>query len=498
MKKSVLFGYTALCAAGFIFSARAETVPVVPSVETVKTGFDSFLKSQGLTLDKEITVRSEGDNFVITVPSFEAQVVDQTTAETIQDGKTVQTETLEIVTRTIPERTVHLIRNGSFGDQAQYKMEPATLEHIQAVLKDFLPMLTLSADNFKSELVWVPAYNLISRQSLNTQKFKAAVPRQVDFSADSLVFDMLARSTESEKMDVATSNDAKGIALKLFGVTVAIPTLTQNIQWVGSSVSGDGTTRNLTAETISGSVSAPMVSITAEGDVKPTVTFSTSGKSQIDKDIHVLIDIDHIQIADTLPIPTVFKPTDIRVNMTVSGIDRQQLYKIQQLTQQPNTPDLSDRIEKESVNLVKNATITLNPVEVKNREAGMSVTGTLQNYLNTEGELDQKIDAVVTVTNLDKISPEPKVNETECAAVQKQLSETDISPDMASQFIESACRPKGGILDAWRAYLNPKDRVTAKDGTTTDVFKVHYADDTLTINGKTVDMSDGAQATLGE
>ncbi len=488
MKKSILFGYTALCALGVITSAHAETVPVVPTVETVKNAFHEFLKNQGLTLNKEVLVKEDGENFTITVPSFETQVVDQTTLETTENGKSIQTETLESVTRIIPERTVQLVRNGSFANHAQYKMEPATLEQLQAILKDFLPMLTLSADQFKSELIWVPAYNLISRQSLNTQKLKAIIPGQVELNADSMVFDMLARPTQNNKMDTATSNDIKGMSLKLLGMTALFPTISQSIQWINSDISGDGIMRNLTADEISANIKIPMVSIIPDGDTQPIVTFSAEGKSQIDKDFHFLVDVKQIQLTDNLPIPSIFSPTDIRVNMTVSGLDRKQLLKIQQETQLDNS-NQQNKYDEDVLNLIKDATIVLNPLEIKNEDAGISVTGTAQNYVTTEGELDQKINATVTITNLDKISPEPKVDEEECATIKKQLSEANTPPEMAAQFIESACRPKGGLLDEWRIYLDPQKRVVNPDGTTTDVLEIQYQGDTLIINGKNVNDS---------
>ena len=145
-------------------------------------------------------------------------------------------------------------------------------------------------------------------------------------------------------------------------------------------------------------------------------------------------------------------------------------------------------------------TIRLNRLEVKNDLAGMALNATIRLKLEKpeevtklddfETHMEPVVKATLTIINLDKISPEPTVDQVQCDRAKAQVAAIDMSAEdaatqkaVAEQFQVQACMPHGGPLDELRPFIDPAKRVTAADGTTTDIINLEYDNNTLTVNG---------------
>ena len=503
MKKILLLG----CAAGIFYACavgaqntnnvivpapvtiveQADKTVSVPTTEEITTAFHALLRQQGINVPSEIRTVADGDHFTVTVPAFSAQVLETS------DEKTAPEEGAEIVTRTIPEQTFTLVRNGDFNGKAQYDIEPATLERLKNIISSFFPTMDINADQFKGKITWVPALNLVSQYSLNTQKFHVALPNVFNAISEQFVSDRLTQ-IQGDKMDMAISTDIRDMVLTLPFITLRVPNMSQNASWVASAISGDSATMTLTADKVTGVAEARDVTMTLSGAKQPLASATTRVQSTIDKDIRVMVSLSDMQLDTALPIPPQLIPTDIQSHITISGIDRSVLQEL--LTQETelsqleseDIPDtdriqaLEEKLDNGVRQLTQQAVLTIDPLVIKNDTASITVTGTVQNQKNTEDELSPVIDMRLSIVNFDAISPAPHVDQAACAQARKDAKSGKGSQTKAT----IACTPKGGILDDLRPYLNPQDRTTDASGNTTDVIVIHYQDDTITLNGKAI------------
>ena len=91
----------------------------------------------------------------------------------------------------------------------------------------------------------------------------------------------------------------------------------------------------------------------------------------------------------------------------------------------------------------------------------------------------------LTVTNLDTLSPEPKVDEQACSRAKADLAQ-DPQNEFLKVMAEADCTPRGGMLDFVREYLRPENRTVQADGTTQDVIRINIDNNKVFVNGKRV------------
>jgi len=485
MKKSILFGCVAACAFG------AVSVSAAPTTDEIKTAFTSYLTTGtqvgGLFDLDQITVTSEGEDFNVTLPA-------------------VQNEKL-----TLPARTIHLTRFGEFNQKPQYKVE-SVYDLLNDIITGLLPMATFTTESAAMETIWVPAYNLVSKNSSNIKGLKISVspsevfPTSGTFSIAEVVSDSLIRPTSDQKMDISSSTDLQDIQVAADNVVVEIPSASQENTVSDADISADPFTRMLTSARDETKFAVPNVYIKMAGAAEPVGSFSIAGAGVFEGNtFHSETKIDQIS-APVLSafVPAALMPSEINFDFDILNIDRNVLVD---LIKQGQDGSYSD----DSVPLLKQAAekgvIQLNRLEVKNNLAGMLLSAQIRLKLENPDEvtklkdfethLEPVVNASLTITNLDKISPEPKVDEAQCARAKSQLAAIDMSAEDAEnqkavveRIQARACAPHGGPLDELRAYLDPSKRITNADGSTTDVIDLEYDNKTLTVNGNTLYQKD--------
>ncbi len=477
MKKIILSG----CAAVGLLLACATNAAeggsvLVPDAATIASSLKTGFEQAGIDLNQDIQVVPEGDNFKVTVPPVRVPQV---------DGEK------ETTTALTPEQTFTLVRSGSFHHQAQYNVD-ISLEQIKALIRTVLPLATVTADSFQSKNAWVPTLNLISNQSLNAQKVRIAYPKAFDMTAASVAVDRLSR-VQGEKMDTAFSSDIQGIAITSPSVQITAPSVTQSASWTQSDITGDSNVMVLTAEKGVGDGKMPMILVTPQGADKPALSLSAAIHSEVADDVRLQLTLSDIKAE--LPVSAQYLPTDMTLDLTVdmdratvlSLLKKQAEWEALDDTNQDETPkaqELEAALEADVQKLIREGTLTLNALTVKNDTAEMTLSGTVRPKITADNQVEPVAEGKLTIVNLDKISPVPTVNQAICDEFKKAWAED--TTEYARQQIAYACSPHGGLLDGIRPYLNTAERTTDAAGNTTDVLLLRFENGVLTVNGKPV------------
>ncbi|MDY6408040.1 MAG: hypothetical protein SPL08_05020 [Pseudomonadota bacterium] len=475
MKKSVLLG----CIATFALSASIASAEVItPSSDEVKTAFASFLNTQTqagtlFDLDK-MTVTAQGNGFDISIPA-------------ISDGQ-----------MKLSAQTVHLTYAGDFNNHAQYKIE-SPFEAVQNLIKEILPNAAINAESAELTTVWVPAYNIISKNSQNIKGLKVSIPNMLDLSAGSLISDSLARVVGTDKMDSANTSDGRDIQVSVENGVVVVPSFSYESILTGSDITSDPIQQMLSCDNNTVKYTVPDVQLKMQGASAPMGSFSIVGQGSYQNEVlRYESKISNIN-SPTLGAfaPAALVPDEISVDLSFEGVPKTVLSQLVERAQDKTFTDQDVPLLKQAMDT---GIIRINRIEAKNTLAGIAVSGTIRLQLENaetvttvdgiQENLKPDIDAKVVITNLDKISPEPKVNQDRCDLATQQVQTIDMSaPDAASQKSmaemqrDMACSPQGGPLDMVRPYLDMNNRVVGTDGTTTDTLIISFDGDVLTVNG---------------
>ena len=480
MKKSILLGCIAASAL-MTTVAFADTAIVKPTADEIKTAFTDFLNTRtkaGSLFDLEkMTVTAAGDGFDLTVPA-------------VQDGQ-----------QAIPSKSVHLTYAGEFNQKAQYKIE-APFEIVQSLFKDILPQATFGAESADITTIWVPAYNLVSKNSENIKGLKLNVPNMFDLSLGSLVSDGLVRVVDTDKMDAADSTDGHDLVINADGVSVIVPSFSYESSLTGSDITSDPLKQLVSCTNSLFKYSVPDIQLKMQGAAATMASLTLSGQGAYQNEVlHLENKVENIASSALGAFaPAALIPSEIIVNLDFEGVEKDVM---KQLVEAGQKGEYTDEIVPALKKAVETGVVKINLIEAKNSLAGIAVSGTFsaklkdaENVITVEQFADNMspvFDAKVVVTNLDQISPEPKVDQMQCDRAQERLNKIDMSaPDAemqketAEMQKEIACAPQGGPLDMLRPYLDLNNRVANTDGTTMDTFIVTYEDDVLTVNGKQV------------
>ncbi len=484
MKKNLLIGcMTVLCLSPAL--ANTQTADVItpqvptiqkeqtvqkPSADEIKNAFTAFIKKNTQLGDlfdlSQTTVTAEGDNFVLTLPATEKEISSDL------EGQTAQSLSL-------PEKKITLTYAGEFNGHAQYRIE-SIFEMFQSLVKDIIPQSTLTTEQFTTEMLWVPYYNLITRNTQNIKNLKFNLPDVLDLTVGSVIGDTLARPLGANKMDKADLQDAKDITIASEGISLSIPSISFEDNILISDLSEGG--NNIAAtEKASFKLDIPTLIATSPDGLghMGSLSFSTNAQYQGDT-LHLEAKLNNITLNNMMiPLPPVFLPTEISLNTDIKNINQKALNLLL------NADEIISQEQRqlEAQKLLSDALFQINRIEVKNTETGISVSGTVQNQTSPMGLPQQKALLTAVITNLDKISPEPKVDTVQCEQVKQQMA-TLSDKTIADQAIQNACTPRGGFLDMWRPYLDSTKRAVKPDGTTTDTLTIILEDNKLTINGK--------------
>ncbi|MBO7257453.1 MAG: hypothetical protein J6V11_00765, partial [Alphaproteobacteria bacterium] len=199
--------------------------------------------------------------------------------------------------------------------------------------------------------------------------------------------------------------------------------------------------------------------------------------------IHLETKLDKIALNKMLiPLPEIFLPTEVSLNIDIKNIQKENLNI---LFNQDETISQAER-QLALKNIMSTAFVQLNQLNVKNADAGISVSGKLYNQKNNIGLPQPQADLTVVITNLDKISPEPKVDEKYCEETKEFFADKSPFDKEAAEAIQAACTPRGGFFDMWRSYLDPEKRVVNSNGTITDTLSVVLKNNVLVINGQEI------------
>ena len=467
MKKSLISGCAVFCLLTSTVSFASETA------DSIKESFTDFLSTQtqlGEIFDlNQVTVIPDGQDFNLTLPA-------------------VNKENLQI-----PERTVHLTYAGEFNGQSQYKIE-SIFENIQALLKDLLPEATFTTSEAVSNTIWVPHYNLISNNSQKIKDLNISVPDLFTFTLGEAVSDTLVHSTGENKMDRSDSQDVSDIRISNDSFSVLIPSLSYQDDIIGSVISGNGLTQVLSSQQATYQFKIPAVLVNQVGltDSLGSVAFNMDGTYHDDV-INLNITMDKIalnsDIRQMIPTPQLI-PAEVNLNVDISGLNKNDLQKLYDMG---NQTEKSDEVQAEMQKLANEVVLKINRLEAKNADGGVAVTGTVATKVENDIP-SPDIDLTVTITNLDKLSPPPAVNQAQCDEAQAQLNainpnDADVeSRRMVAEYVmRQACEPQGGQLDSIRPFIDADKRVTNSDGSTTDTIAVRVENDSLTINGQPID-----------
>ena len=481
MKKSILLGCIAACALSATVASADTKAPAVvkPTADEMKTAFAEFINENaqvGTLLDlNKITVKAVGNDFDVTLPAFSGGDIN------------------------VKPQTIRLTYAGGFNDHAQYKIE-TPFESIQSLFKNVLPEATLNTESADIMTVWAPAYNLVTKSSQNIKGLKLSIPNTMDFSMGSLASDTLVRVISSDKMDAADTSDGQDVRIVAENAEIIVPSFSYESALSGSDITSDPVKQMLSCNSNVFKYSLPDIQLKMQGSAAPIASFSLQGQGSYQNEIfHFENKIGNIT-SPTLGAfaPAALIPDEISINLDVEGISKDVLAKLAKKAQDKSYTDEDVPALKQAI---ETGVIKLNLFEAKNSLAGMALSGTIRGklknaetvktLLDVQANLIPIIDAKVVITNFDKISPEPKVDQLQCDRATERLNSLDMSApnaimqkETAEMQKEIACAPQGGPLDMLRPYLDLNERVVDTAGETKDTFVITFEDDVLTINGK--------------
>lgn len=478
MKKSILLGCIAACA---LSATMAFAEVVKPNADEVKAAFTEFL-AQNTQVDtlfnlEQMQVTPAGDGFDLVLPATQNEIAN------------VQTQ------------TIHLTYAGEFNNHAQYKIE-SPFENVQSLFRDILPDATFTADSADMTMIWVPAYNLVSKNSQNITGLKVSVPNMMDLSVGSLVSDTLVRVVSENKMDAADSTDGHDVQLSAENAVIVVPAFSYESSLEGSDITADPIDQMISSSNNTFKYNLPDVQLKMMGAAAPMAALSIVGQGAYQNEaLHFENKFGNIT-SPTLGAfaPAALIPDEVSIDFDIEGVSKEVLA---QLTKKAQSGEYTDEDIPALKQAIETGVFKFNLLEAKNTLAGVAVSGTIRLKLkdaasvttiaDMQANLEPVVEAKVVVTNLDQISPEPKVDQAQCDIATELLNSVDMSaPDADAQREsaemrqEIACAPQGGPLDLVRPYLDTTARVVGSDGKTTDTFVVTYEDNTLVVNGKQV------------
>ena len=415
----------------------------------------------GIVDTDRIQITQDGSDFVLTLPKADAQ-----------DDQP-------------PLATVRLMADGTFNGQDQYRIN-GVFDTLKTIVTDLVPNITLTTEQSESHLIWVPRYNLISQSSQNIRGLRLEVPPYGQVSVGQIVTDSLAQMGADNRLDQAASQDITNITVAAQGMTLTVPSISYQGNVRGALLTSNTLRQALSAEQASYQLIVPTLMVSPTGGQAPlaTMAFATRGLYQ-DNVFHMQARADKITLDSTLRglLPITVMPSQIELDADISGLNVVEFQSQIDALQATGIPE-DEAVQTVLAEFGNRMSIQINRLEAKNAEAGILVQGTLKNQDNTPD-----IDLTVTITNLDKISPPPAVDQAQCDEARKQLAAVDSSaPDAATQktvadfVVAQACTPRGGFLDDLRPYLDPQSRTA--DGK--DILKIQMKGGVLTVNGKPV------------
>ena len=457
MKKSILFG----CLASTIFTASV-ALAADPGT-AIQNAFSNLLKNQvpvSAALPTTVTVIPDGENFNVTLSDPENPA--------------------------LPERTLHLIRAGEFNGHPQYQIE-AALDHVFSFLRETVPGISISTQSVQSTLIWVPEYNLITKNSYNIRGVQVSTPDTGTFSFGQSVLDSLAQITGPDKMNRASIQDVSDILITTDNLTISVPSFSYQDSLTGVTVSDNVLTQLLSSEDTRYRMSIPTLFLTSAGESTPLASLAVATAGSYKDDVfHWELQLNDIVIDSDLytGVPGTLIPSQVSLDFDISGLDHT---KIQSLFNEGDTLT-QDNLREKVMQLVQNIVVHINRTELKNADGGIAVSGTIRDI--SEQKLPQ-VDLTVAITNLDKLSPMPTVDQARCDEATARLNAVDVNdPNADSQkraasfAVAQACQSQGGVLDDLRPFIVAEKRETQPDGTTLDTIQLQLKDGDLYVNGQ--------------
>lgn len=440
-----------------------------PSTEEIKKSFKTLIETQTqlnqLLFLEDMTVTEQGNDFILSIPVFTKNTTPSPSDKPININD-------------LPKKTFSLLYAGTFNGQAQYRID-SVFDTVQSLLQETLPEATISTEDKSSEILWVPYYNLITKNSQNIKNLKMIIPDVLNVTVGSLISDSLTRALNTQRIDNAGMQSIKDLTLTIEEMTLTVPTFSfkneiQNALLVPSSIqqitSSDKSSFGLDIPTI-------IISNPINKDLMGSLSVAIDGLYQ-DKSASLNIKLHNISFNKTLlPLPSTLLPTEIDANADIKNLNTDLINLI-------SNKDIPQETRADALRkLTSEILIQINKLEIKNTEAGIAITGTIQNKSNAIGLPLPEANLTAVITNLDKLSPEGKVDTQQCERIKSQMA-TVSDRQVAEQAIQNACMPQGGFLTPLRPYLDPQKRVINADGTTTDTLTITITGTNLIINGK--------------
>ena len=461
MKKSLLLTGTAMVLLTAATGFAAETP------DTIRAALDRLVQGQPLLGDlidtDRLQIAQDGSDFVLTMPATET-----------------------------PARSVRLVADGSFNGRDQYRID-GFFDAIRDIVADLTPA-TVTTEKSDSSLTWVPHYNLITHSSQNILNFQIDIPSYARVSVGRIVTDSLMTALADNRLDQAGSQDMTNLTVATQDMTLTVPTVSYQGSIQNAPLAADTLTQVLLADRAAYQLTVPTLMLTSPQAQTPlgTLSFTSEGLYRDDM-FNVRLKADKITLDPTLRslLPVTVLPTEVTFNADITGLNREELQKHLTALQTADTPENRAAFQEALADWDDNIGLKIHQLEAKSADAGILVQGTLENRDDTP-----QMDLTVTITNLDRISPPPVIDQAACDEARKQQAAvTPSDPAAATQktiadFVaQQACSPRGGFLDALRPYLNER----TADGK--DIVKILLRDGVLTINGRAVSESDPEEGT---
>lgn len=473
MKKTILFGCMATLMSVQAFAQVEELkVPEVEvkeviapqnsAAETLKAAYiqkilNSYPNAAVFYDLEKTTIVEKGADFELTVPAKPAD--------------------LENKTPVLPDLKMTLTPNGEFNGETQYKISNI-FDNFLNVWKSIFPDATVTTTEANVDMTWVPAYQLDTKSSINTKGINIVVPETADIKIDSVIADSLAHLTGENKMDMAFVSEIKNAVATIQNMIVSIPSITSQGSVIGSPITGVAVDQLLNSEKSTYKQVIPSILLKDAQNPEPLLSLSVNSEGKYENALlDFKINVDHIALMNGLPVPQNLVPTAVTADVTLRGLDKESFRRIDEVKNLP-TEEKAKALDE----IFKKASIIINLLEVKNNEGGVGLTGTFQTKL-VENVATPEFTGEIAITNLDKLSPEPKVDETLCQDTKARVEQIE-DKVTADQMVAMACTPKGGMLDFVRPFLKPAERTINQEGATLDKIQIQYTNGVLTLNGQ--------------
>ncbi len=424
------------------------------SEEQILSAIEDYLYSMGIDKTVRPDIKTDGDNFIITI-----------------DNPSDATQ---------PPHTLQMIRIADFNGMKQYKITTTSPVMWKTISHQILPTGQVDIASYEETISWVPDLSLTTNSSLRAN---GIVITDNDFSitADSIITDSLV-GPQNNKMDVAGTTDILNTKITLPFFEITIPKITQTMTLTGADQIGDKSIQPLTAEKSSSTFLIPQLIVSSPLLGTEPLTAEIKSEMMYDTQLNLAF---HIGKIDTPTAIFDIKPKSISSDIVIDGLNKQHLIEYTQIQKEyegiePDTPkavELENKMVDIQNAILNNVTANIKNMSVILQNGSAVLTGVVK-YAEPAVHADLKL----AVTNFDAVSPAAQPIDKE--ACEQALA--TVNPQTNPAQLPAACQQKTGALEFLRPYLKTAEHSINAQGEPVDTFTINYSADRISINGQEI------------